>query len=157
MIVDEQTNTLVDEIVLGDADFDYFNGSIAANHLGEIVVGFTRSGMVNGGNLSSFAVVGQHSGGSTTFGDPFLLKEGLVDDYHVFNDRWGDFTTTVVDPFDPRVFWTFQEFALASDAWATQITQIIVPEPSALVLSGAALALIAAAGYYRHRRSPLSV
>jgi len=67
-------------------------------------------------------------------------------------DRWGDFTTTVVDPSDPLVFWTFQEYALSSGEWATQITQIVVPEPSSIALAAVALAALALAAHGRRRR-----
>jgi hypothetical protein len=150
LVVDETTNQLIQEIVLGDPDFDYFNASIAANSFGDIVVGFTRSGFFDDGNLSAVALVGHTSGGVISFGDPLLLQAGLVDNYHFANGRWGDYTSTVVDPDNPFVFWTFQQYALASDLWATQISQIIVPEPSGLMLAAICSALLAAA--WRHRR-----
>jgi hypothetical protein len=150
--IDEPTNTVIQEGILGDVNFDYFNGSIAANELGDIVIGFTRSGNAAGGNLSAYALIGETTGGVTTFAAPLLLKEGLVGNYHVFNDRWGDFTTTVVDPTNPLVFWTFQEHAMATNAWATQITQIIVPEPSGVVPGLAAVLALAWLAVQRQRR-----
>jgi hypothetical protein len=154
LILDEPTNQLIQEIVLGDPNFDYFNASIAANGLGDLVVGFTRSGLGEGGNLSAYAVVGHTVNGVTTFGEPLLLKEGLADNYHFANGRWGDYTTTVVDPSNPNVFWTFQEYALGPNAWATQITSIVVPEPQSIVLSALALAaFVTAARRCRRRRA----
>jgi hypothetical protein len=150
--IDEPTNTVVQEGILGDVNFDYFNGSIAANEMGDVVIGFTRSGNAAGGNLSAYALIGETLGDVTTFGAPLLLKAGLVNNYHTINDRWGDFTTTVVDPSNPLVFWTFQEYAQATNAWATQVTQIIVPEPGGLALGMAPLvALIWLAVHRRHR------
>ncbi|MGD9724241.1 MAG: PEP-CTERM sorting domain-containing protein [Pirellulales bacterium] len=153
LILDEPSNQLIQEIVLGDPNFDYFNASIAANSLGDLVVGFTRSGLGEGGNLSAFAVVGHTANGVTTFGEPLLLKDGLVGNYHFANGRWGDYTTTVVDPSNPLVFWTFQEYALGANSWATQITSIAVPEPQSMIMAGLALAaLIAAARRGRRTR-----
>jgi hypothetical protein len=151
LVLNANTNQLIQEIILGDPNFDYFNASIAANALGEIVVGFTRSGFFDDGNLSAVALVGHTSGGLISFGDPLLLKAGLVDNYHFANGRWGDYTSTVVDPNNPHVFWTFQQYALASNQWATQISQIIVPEPSSLALSAICGVLLVGAAW-RHRR-----
>ena len=164
-IVDEATNQLIQEVLLSDPNYDFFNGSIAANGLGDIVVGFTRSGTVAGGSLSAYALVGHTVGGVTTFGDPLLLQAGQVNDYHpslhidgVTSDRWGDWTTTVVDPSNPYVFWTFQEYALDNSSWATQITQITVPEPQSIVLAATAIAaLLLAARRRRRTRSHLGV
>jgi hypothetical protein len=62
------------------------------------------------------------------------LKAG-IDNY--FGGRWGDYSATVLDPTDPLSFWTFQEWALGEETWATQITQLrvirdvaSVPEPT---------------------------
>ncbi len=151
MILDGATDQLIQEIILGDPLHDYFNASIAANDLGDIVVGFTRSGFGEDGTLSAFAVVGHTFGGVTTFGEPMLLQAGLVDDYHYANGRWGDYTSTVVDPDNPYVFWTFQQYALTNSQWATQVTQIIVPEPTGAVLASVAFAMLWAIIWRRHR------
>ncbi len=155
LILDETTNQLIQEIILGDPSYDYFNASIAANHLGDIVVGFTRSGFFEDGTLSAVAVVGHTVGGVASFGEPMLLQAGLVDNYHFANGRWGDYTSTIVDPDNPFVFWTFQQYALTSTLWATQITQIIVPEPAGAVLAALGLSLLGAIAWRRRRRPAL--
>lgn len=85
-----------------------------------------------------------------------MLKASPVGNYHPTNDRWGDYTTTVVDPSNPNVFWTFQEYALDNsvtpDNWATEITQIIVPEPGSVVLAAMALASLSFAAWRCRRR-----
>ncbi len=149
--IDEQTNQVIQEGVLSDPNFDYFHPSVAANANGDVVIGFTRSGFGANGNLSAFAAIGKTSGGVTTFGTAFLLKASSVGNYHFASSRWGDYSTTVVDPTDPNMFWTFQEYALASNAWATQITQIFVPEPSSMAQAAAALAALATAAWRRRR------
>lgn len=148
--IDEATNLVIQEGILSDPDFDFFQPSISANANGDIVISFNRSGFGPDGNISIFAAVGKTVAGVTTFGNPLLLKASTVDNYHYVNNRWGDYTTTIVDPSDPNVFWTFQEYAFASNAWATQITQILVPEPDSRLL--AALALLVLCCVIRQRR-----
>ncbi|MEX0978767.1 MAG: hypothetical protein WDZ48_07955, partial [Pirellulales bacterium] len=143
--IDEMTNEVIEEGILSDPNYDYFQGSIAANANGDVVIGFNRSGTGPDGQIRIYAVHGTTVGDVTTFGAPILLKASTVDAYHYINTRWGDYTTTVVDPLDPNVFWTFQEYALTNNDWATQITQIIVPEPSSVALAVIALVAFAAA------------
>jgi hypothetical protein len=150
--IDETTNAVLQEGLLHDPNFDYFNGSIAANQFGDLVIGFTRSGLGAGGNLSAFAAVGHTAAGVTTFDTPLLLKGGLVGNYNFINGRWGDFTTTVVDPSNPYSFWTFQQYADGTTSWATQVTQILVPEPQGLILATAALAALLGVARKRRRR-----
>ena len=93
--------------------------------------------------VSSYAVAGETVAGVTTFGIPMLLKAGVAN-YHYFPvnglSRWGDFSSINVDPTDPNVFWTNQEFVSGPDVWSTQITQIrIVPEPSVPAILGATM------------------
>lgn len=155
--LDETTNAVIQEGILSDPNFDYFQPSIAANANGDVVISFNRSGFGAGGNVSIYAVVGESVGDVTTFGGPVLLKASTANNYHYINSRWGDWSTTVVDPSDPNVFWIFQEYALEYPLtngskitrWSTQITQIIVPEPSGVVLAGIGLACLTLAAWRR--------
>lgn len=149
--IDEATGTVIQEGVLSDPAYDYFQASIAANADGDVVIGFNRSGLGADGQISIFAAIGSTAAGVITFDEPLLLKAGTVDDYHYVNDRWGDYTTTLVDPFDPAVFWTFQEYPLAADAWATHVSQIIVPEPASIGLAIIALSAFVAVARRRLR------
>ena len=140
MKIDETTNTVLQEGVLVDptGHFDYFQPSISANASGTVVIGFNRAGdssTATAGALSSYAVVGTTTGGVLSFGNPFLLKQGNTTAYHLQNmdfERWGDYSRTNKDPDNPNVFWTVQEFPLSSTRWATQITQITVPNGALL-------------------------
>src|SRR2546430_14545306 len=52
--------------------------------------------------------------------------------------RWGDYSTTSVDPDDPTIFWTIQMYPSSSSAWSTQITQILTnPTPVPLTIARA--------------------
>ena len=153
--IDETTNEVLQSGVLSDPDFDYFQASIAANEKGDVMIGFNRSGFGIDGQISIFAAWGTTLGDITTFGDPFSILAGNVDNYHYINNRWGDYTTTVVDPFDPNTFWTFQEYPLAANAWATRITQITVPEPATWALAACGAASLMTVAIRRRRRLSL--
>ena len=129
--------------LISDPELDLYYPSIAVNEFDEVVIGM--SGSSESQFVSAYAVVGETLAGATSFGDLLLLKAGAAS-YEVvgsFNrNRWGDYSATVVDPNDPRTFWTFQEFVLSQDLWGTQITQIFVPEPGVgLLLATGVLAL----------------
>jgi hypothetical protein len=111
---------------IADATQDLFYPSIAANELGTAVIA------CNGSSASSFvscyAAVGQTVNGLLQFGNLALLKGGVAS-YRVTDStgisRWGDYSTTTVDPTDPNRFWTIQLYPASATAWATQITEII--------------------------------
>ncbi len=133
--IDQNTNQLLQEGLIADSKLDFYFGSIAVNEFNNIAIGFSASGESQ--FASSYAVLGETQSGVTTFGKPLLLKAG-ADNY--FGGRWGDYSATVLDPTDPFSFWTFQEWAMGEDVWATQITQLkvvddfaSVPEPNSVL------------------------
>jgi hypothetical protein len=152
--IDYTTNAVIASGTLGDTagQFDYYNASIAANAVGEVVISFTRSGTAatgSAGNAGAYALVGTTTGTVTTFGAPIQLQAGLANNYHLLNrpppERWGDFSAVSVDPNDTNTFWLINEYVLAggtsSAVWVDNVTALSVtpvPEPAALALGGAA-------------------
>jgi hypothetical protein len=134
--IDLTTNQLVQSGTISDPALDLLHPSIAVNQFGDAVIGFTATGETL--FPSAYAVVGDTMDGVTTFGGLLELKRG-VSTYLALDtqgrNRWGDYSTTVVDPSNPLHFWTFQEFASGNNGWAVQITQIIIPEPSTLAFA----------------------
>jgi hypothetical protein len=104
------TGLLLESGTLSETGVDYSFPSIAANENGVVLIGFNKSGATE--FVSSYAVAGETLGGLTSFGAPMLLKAGVAN-YHYLPvngfSRWGDFSSTNVDPSDPNVFWTNQE------------------------------------------------
>ncbi len=140
-VLNAATNAVVSEGTISDPNFDYFQGSIAVNATGDVVVGFNRSGTGASDFIGSYARVGKFTGSTIVFGTDIQLKAGQGN-YHLIGgdgERWGDFSSTRVDPVDSSLFWTFQEFAQPGNVWATQITSIkinsaSVPEPAAITM-----------------------
>jgi hypothetical protein len=130
-VIDAATNALLDQLDLGSTGFDYYQGAIAVNEFGEVVVGYNRSGLstadLNGdglsdGNISFLAQVlrTEADGSLSMMGTETLLKVSLTDDYHngspfgqaaVGRQRWGDYAQVSIDPADPHSFWVIGEFA----------------------------------------------
>src|SRR5439155_4675176 len=44
--------------------------------------------------------------------------------------RWGDYSQTVVDPTDNMTFWTFQEYANATNSWGVSVIKERPPPPA---------------------------
>jgi len=125
--------TLLESGTITDPDLDLFYPSIAANSNGVVVIG------CNGCSINTFvscyALVGETRNGVTTFGNLILLKSGTTS-YHgddeIFlgtgESRWGDYSTTLVDPSDPTRFWTIQMYPSDTDVWSMQITELLTTQ-----------------------------
>ncbi len=125
----EQSNTI------RDATLSFYYPSIAANRFGDVVIGF--SGSSESQPVSAFVSAGKTVGGVTTFDSPMMTVAGVasyerLDDFTPRRNRWGDYSSTSLDPINDKVFWTIQEFVSAEDQWSTQITQVIIDQPFVL-------------------------
>ncbi len=123
----ESDSEILQTGLIADDQLAVYFPSIAVNDFGQVVIGFSGSSQTQ--PVSSYAVVGKTTDGTTDFGPITLLKAG-VDDYQRLDskgrNRWGDYSATVVDPNSPNTFWTFQQFVSGNDQWAIQITEIKV-------------------------------
>jgi Ca2+-binding RTX toxin-like protein len=125
--IDETTNAVLQTGLLSDPNLDFLDPSIAVNAFGMVVIGATGTGPTT--FPSSYAFAGQTIAGVTTFSLPTLLHAGTASYFVDFGsglNRWGDYSATQVDPSNPFSFWTFQEFAVASNVWGIRITQLLI-------------------------------
>jgi hypothetical protein len=165
IVLDSATHAIIDQIEFGSAGFDYYQGSLAVNDVGDVVVGYNRSGLGPNGKIAFLARVFRPdtSGHLYQASGELLLKESLTNDYHngslfgqpaAGRQRWGDYSQVSVDPTDPRKFWLIGEFAreynlpefghpggTGGSRWSTWIAGInaaAVPEPAtwAMMIAG---------------------
>jgi hypothetical protein len=137
---------LLESGTIADTNLDLFFPSIAANPAGTVVIGYNGSGRAT--HVSCYAIAGQTLDGVTTFGSPVLLQSGAIS-YHGDDEdtsglglgnptsRWGDYSTTSVDPADPNRFWTIQEYPSDTNVWTTQITELVTTTPAQLAIARA--------------------
>jgi hypothetical protein len=45
-------------------------------------------------------------------------------------NRWGDFSSTVVDPADDMTIWTFQEYCSNTNIWSVRAMSLLAPPPA---------------------------
>ncbi len=177
-VIDSNTNAILDQGDIGSGQYDYYQGSIAVNSAGQVVIGYDRSGSgPTDGKISFMAstyMVGADGKLHSTGGE-LLLKTSVVDDYHngsadglnaADRQRWGDYSQVSIDPTDQSKFWLIGEYALGyNDAayghptgtggsrWGTYIAEINapIPEPSTYMMMVFGLAAVGGIGRRRRR------
>jgi hypothetical protein len=157
IVVDATTKALISQGDIGDATHDYYQGSLAVNQYGQVVIAYNRSGSGADGKISVLAQAFNTDANGVLYknGAEQLLKVSAVDDYHngsidgfVANgrQRWGDYSAVSLDPTDNQSFWIIGEYAreyndaagghptgTGGSRWSTWISQVsiaAVPEPS---------------------------
>ncbi|HEV2720173.1 MAG TPA: hypothetical protein VG323_09155 [Thermoanaerobaculia bacterium] len=112
--------------VISDPVTDYSYPSIAVNHYGTALIGYSAL------NINIFPSAEYRTvDSSLNVSAPATVKNG-EDQYTGF--YWGTYSTTLVDPTDDSSFWTLQSYGtkpvnLKSTTWGTWWTYIRVPRP----------------------------
>jgi hypothetical protein len=93
---------------------NYAFGSIAVNAADDILVGFSR--FESDSFVSAAYAYHDHTDAAGSMRTPYNYKLG--EDYYecdfatgASRNRWGDYSSTVVDPTDDMTMWTLQEYA----------------------------------------------
>ncbi len=132
--IDATTKATVLDQLIGNGSLNYNYPSLAINSAGKVVVGFSSSGPDQ--YASSDVLVGQLNTAGTliTFGGPTTTAAGQGSYNVTFGgtaNRWGDYSSTTLDPTDPNNFWTIQEYASATNQWTTNISEVSISSPGA--------------------------
>jgi hypothetical protein len=133
VVVRASTNALVAEKIYFNSSYDYSFASVAANANGDIVMGLNRSGTsTTDGQLGGYLVHGKLDLTNPnvlqriTFDQELPVAPGQTNGFNLGDnpEPWGPYSATVIDPTNPNVFWTSQEYATASDTWISHVTQV---------------------------------
>jgi hypothetical protein len=111
----------------------YFNPSIAANGQGHAVIGGTTDAFDQ--YLNVFVTNRYNGDAKGTFNTPAKATNTTAiyapyDFFLGYVGRWGDFSQTVVDPWDDQTIWTFQEYADVDDSYGVRVVQVNAPAPA---------------------------
>jgi hypothetical protein len=107
-----------------DDTYDFYNGSLAVNSSGQLVVGYVRSGDAThpvDGRISIFArsFNTNANGTLTSTSGEVLIKQSPVDDYHqgspqgqpaAGRQRFGDYSSVSLDPTNSQRFYVINQF-----------------------------------------------
>lgn len=174
-VLDANTFAILDEGNIGEAGYDYYQGSIAVNEFGQVVIGYNRSGFdAATGKISFMARMFSTGvdGKLIATSDEILLKESLTDNYEngalnggkaVGRQRWGDYSQVSVDPSNSSNFYLIGQFAreynnaagghpggTGGSRWGTWVAVLsAVPEPQTWAMMVFGFGLI---GYAMRRR-----
>jgi Big-like domain-containing protein len=104
--------------------------SVAANGQGHMSL---NSSMAGSGRFAEVASSGHLTTDPTGTTEPFDTTQTSSSSYNLGSpnpQRWGDYSQTVVDPTDNQTFWTFQEYANATNSWGVRAIKEQPPPPA---------------------------
>ncbi|GMU33795.1 MAG: hypothetical protein HS101_06445 [Planctomycetia bacterium] len=122
-----QAGTVFDDAA---SNFDrYWVPSIAMNEQGHAALGCSVGGDAR---RAEIAVAGRHNDDPLGTLQTSIIAEGTTFNYNAEGgvQRWGDYSSTSLDPVDGMTLWTAQEYCNATNSWATRIIQLIAPPPA---------------------------
>ena len=124
-----QSGTLFDNATTNPRG--YWMGTIAASGQGHAVLSSSvASTQLHANAVVAGRYVAQNAG---TLNPPLNVTNFTA----VYNretsgedQRWGDYSHTVVDPSDDMTIWTFQQYTNAANSWAVRAIQLKAPPPA---------------------------
>lgn len=124
-----QSGTLFDNTATGARG--YWMGTIASSGQGHAVLGSS----VASPTLHANAIVaGRYSSQAAGILNPAVNVTNFAAVYNRETSgdeqRWGDYSHTVIDPSDDMTIWTFQEYTNATNSWGLRAVQLKAPPPA---------------------------
>ncbi len=127
--IDPVTRSLIQSGTISAPQMHYFYPTLTVNRFGGVAMGFS------GSSSSTFAACfysGRLAGDPPgQMADPVMLKEGLgaINNLDGFGrNRWGDYSSTTLDPIDEHAIWTVQELARTGNNWGTWVARLITQD-----------------------------
>jgi hypothetical protein len=126
--------TVVQEGTFAPDTNDRWMGSIAMDHYGNMLLGYSRAGTAIHPQIF---VTGRSASDPPGQMQPELLVKAGAGSQNGGLSRWGDYSAMTVDPVDDITFWYTTEFIPSNGLfnWATHIASFAFPLPPALALA----------------------
>ncbi len=127
-----QSGTVFDNAVSNPRG--YWFPSIATSGQGHSVMGFSTAAA---NQFADCAVSGRYRTDALGSNQGVTLATASATSYNPAfdnsgtNNRWGDYSQTIVDPLDDMTMWTFQEYCDNTDNWGMRAIQLKAPPPAA--------------------------
>jgi hypothetical protein len=113
-----------------DGVSSYAMPTLAVNRNNDMLIGYTRmSSLIYASAAYSFRAA---SDPLNSVQSEQILKAGegvYFKDFGSGENRWGDYSATVVDPLNDQDIWTVQEFAAAQSEWGTWWGMVSLSKP----------------------------
>jgi hypothetical protein len=123
-----QQGTLFDSAASNPRHFIY--PSVAMSGQGHMALGATAGGTTE---FLECVVAGRFSSDALNSIQAPTTAQTSTTSYTVLGggrNRWGDYSSTVVDPSDDMTFWSFQEYCNTTNSWAVRVLQLRAPLPA---------------------------
>lgn len=124
-----QSGTLFDNTATGAKG--YWMGTIAASGQGHAVLG---SSVASSTLHANSIVAGRYSSQPAGILNPPVNVTNFAAVYNRETSgeeqRWGDYSHTVVDPSDDMTIWTFQQYTNSTNNWGLRAVQLKAPPPA---------------------------
>jgi hypothetical protein len=113
------------------ADFDYYwMPSVAMNRQGHAALGCSIAGTLRRAEIAAAGRLSSDTLGTMqtpdvvqTTGSDYNVEGGSV-------QRWGDYSSAMLDPADGMTIWTAQEYCNAQNSWAIRLIELVAPPPA---------------------------
>ena len=112
----------------------YWFPSVAVNGQGAMVIGGSTAGSTAYVDAWYSGRLASYSAGVTDEPTRYTNSSSA---YNALTSRWGDYSTTRVDPVDDQTIWTIQQYVSAPDVYGTRIAKLMAPPPAKPVSTSA--------------------
>lgn len=126
--LDASAGAILDGGLIDDPTGDRFYAypSIAVNRFDDVLIGYSRFSASEYASAAYSLRLGTDAPGRFREGRIMKSGEGPYVSGGVFSqNRWGDYSATVVDPRNERDLWTIQEYAESGNRWGTWWARIV--------------------------------